>query len=174
MSNEYTLPEARPAGLKTAKLAAAVPPLQQMRGIEPPLLAPPLLDPVGVVLASAEIFQNFALAKSLLVSRRGLQPHRFETADLFLQPNKEFLELFTQHGSELQLGSRASGSQRSLVNNLRLREKCTQARDRILGAGELQGGILQREHALALDALPKTKQGSECETEGHRFTQARP
>ena len=127
-----------------------MPPLQQEGGVESLLLSPRLLDLMRAVLAGAKTFKNFALAEGLLIGRCRLLADTFEATNLSLQANSEFLELIAKQSGKLQLGSGASGGQRSGVDDRRLGKKSVNPRELFLGAGNLQGCVLQSKRALAL------------------------
>ncbi|MGC2247229.1 MAG: hypothetical protein WA609_11560 [Terriglobales bacterium] len=130
--------------MNAAKLAvSAVPPLEQIGGVEPLLLSSGLLDLIRTVLASPKTFKNFARAEGLLIGRRRLLAHTFEALNIFLQANPELLQLLTKQTRELEFGSRASARQRSAVGARRSGKKSVQSRNRFLGSGHLQGCVLQ-------------------------------
>jgi hypothetical protein len=132
--------------LNAAKLAvSAMPPLEQIGGVEPLLLSPGLLDLIGVVLSGTKILKNFALTEGQLIGYRGVLAHAVEAQNVFLQASPELLELLTKQPRELQLGGSASARQRSAVGDCRLGKKFVQSRNRFLGSGNLQRSVLQSE-----------------------------
>lgn len=88
--------EARAAGLNTAKSAVpAVPSLEQIGGVELPLLAPRLFDLINATLTGAKAFKNFTLAKSLLVGHGGFPANAFKAENVFSKVRPELLDLLT-------------------------------------------------------------------------------
>ena len=136
--------EARAAGLNAAK--SAVPPmpsLEQIGGVELPLLAPRLFDLINAMLTGAKAFKNFTLAKSLLVGHGRFPTNAFKAENVFSEMRPELLDPLTNQAGEPHFGSGESGRERHGVDGGRLGKRPVKLRERFLGAGDLQGGILQ-------------------------------
>jgi len=73
-----------------------MPALQKIHDVESTLLSPALFHFISCTHPVTQIFQYFPLSESLLVSRRQLLPHHFETGDLLLQTNAKLAELLAK------------------------------------------------------------------------------
>ena len=151
-----------------AKSAVPVTPaLKQMRGVNLLLLAAQFILLIVAVLAGANGFEHFALAKGLMVVASGPLALAFEVANFRLELLAQVFEVLAVERCELELGGAAARRQAGGVGLSGIGEEAIELRERILGASHGETGFPQSQGVLPLDALAKTEQRRERETESH-------
>src|SRR5208282_1215473 len=97
-----------------------------------------------------------------------LLAQKFQLANLRMQFLAEAMQVFAEHGGELEFRGGASGGETLGVGLSGIGEKLFQLCECLLGPRHLETGVLQLKRALAFDTLPEAEERSESETEGHR------
>ena len=90
-----------------------MPALQQEIGVQFPLLAPHLVELIGMPLAGADSLKNLALLQCLPILTRRLLAERFAAANFVLKLKTQLLQLLANQDRKVKLRGHASGGKRA-------------------------------------------------------------
>jgi len=144
-----------------------MPALQEIGGIEFPLLAAKLFLLIVAALAGAQGFEDLAFTIGLMIFAGRLLAHEFELAEVGLKFLAEAMQVLAENGSELKFGGGASGDERGGIGLIGIGEIALPLGQCFLRTEDPEIGLLQLEGALAFDALTEAEERGERETEGH-------
>ena len=144
-----------------------MPALEQIGGIEFRLLAAGCVLLIFAAQAGAQAFENLAFAMRLAVLAERFLAGRFMLLKFALELPAQALQVLAKDRSKLEFGSSASGLEIGRIGPIRFDKEVFQLKQRLLRAGDMEVGLLELKHALALDALTKAQQRGESEAERH-------